>query len=87
MIEERNNLIKALVWTIGAVIFAFLTYRVLIQEKYLDCDMCTVELVNVLAGREPYPFGEFNIRDLFVEYRDADICTVTWSQTGGYSYG
>jgi hypothetical protein len=82
----KPETIETLIWIFAIVVFTGLTTKLLLDSRSLSCDKCEVTLTNTVAGGQPYEFGTFNVQELFDEYEDGH-CTVSWSSTGGYSYG
>lgn len=83
---ERRKVDAIILIVCSLVLFILGVRNFVIGDKF-DCNECKVELVNQIANGEEYLFGVFSIQELFEGYYLNGTCEVTWSPTGGYSYG
>lgn len=70
-------------WIFCIIILVTLTVKVHIEASDYECDECTIQLSNKIAGSEYFDMGEFKVKTLFEAYAEGE-CLIKWSPTQGY---
>jgi len=80
----RKENVESLLWIFMIIVLVLLAIRIENRGETLNCNQCTVQFQNKLAGGEYWDFGEYKIKDLYNELYFNNTCTLNWNPTQGY---